>query len=234
MKAAFLSEFASVRSTLAQMALIYLACGIFICVGMKSAFGMVGAISAMTPFFLTFTFAGYDAMNGWERYRATLPLSRRDIVLGRYANVLACSVVAAAASVVIGLAVTALVPALPIGEEFSARLAEESDPALLTFVAVAALGIMLVVTSFLLPVVLRFGLNKAIRFVPLGMFVVIMLGGLALPNIAGMPEVFTQLDAWLSNPANIPLATAAIAGITLITVAASCLIAMRLYREKDL
>ena len=70
---------------------------------MKSALGMVGAISAMTPFFLTFTFAGYDAMNGWERYRATLPLSRRDIVLGRYANVLACSVVAAAASVVIGL-----------------------------------------------------------------------------------------------------------------------------------
>ena len=63
MKAAFLSEFASVRSTLAQMALIYLACGIFICVGMKSALGMVGAISAMTPFFLTFTFAGYDAMN---------------------------------------------------------------------------------------------------------------------------------------------------------------------------
>ncbi len=234
MKAAFLSEFASVRSTLAQMALIYLACGIFIYVGMKSALGMVGAISAMTPFFLTFTFAGYDAMNGWERYRATLPLSRRDIVLGRYANVLACSIVAAAASIVIGLAVTALVPALPIGEEFSARLAEESDPALLTFVAVAALGIMLVVTSFLLPVVLRFGLNKAIRFVPLGMFVVIMLGGLALPNIAGMSEVFTQLDAWLSNPANIPLATAAIAGITLIVFAASCLIAMRLYREKDL
>ncbi len=234
MKAAFLSEFASVRSTLAQMALIYLACGIFICIGMKSVLGMVGAISAMTPFFLTFTFAGYDTLNGWERYRAALPLSRRDIVLGRYANVLACSVVAAAASVVAGLAIAAFAPSLPIGEELASNLAKEADLALLALVAVSALAVMLIVTSFLLPAVFRFGMNKAMRFVPIGMFVVIMLGGLALPNIAGMPDVLVQLDAWLSDPSNMPLATAAIAGITLAVFAASCLVAVRLYRSKDL
>lgn len=234
MKAAFLSEFASVRSTLVQMALVYLACGAFICVGMKSVLGMVSAISAMTPFFLMFTFAGYDAMNGWERYRAALPLSRRDIVFGRYANVLVCSVAAAAISFALGIAIAAVAPLLPIGGDLSAGLASECDPALVALVAVAALAVMLVVTSFLLPVVLRFGMNKAVRYVPIGLFVVTMLVGLALPNVAGMPQALASLDAWFSDPANMPLATATIAVATLAVFSASCLAAVRLYRTKDL
>lgn len=147
---------------------------------------------------------------------------------------LACSVVAAAASVVVGLAIAAFAPSLSIGEELASNLTKEADLALLALVAVSALATMLVATSFLLPAVFRFGMNKAMRFVPIGVFVVIMLGSLALPNIAGMPDVLVQLDAWLSNPSNMPLATAAIAGITLAVFAVSCLVAVRLYRSKDL
>ncbi|MDO4443175.1 MAG: ABC-2 transporter permease, partial [Slackia sp.] len=92
MKAAFLSEFITSRNVLMQSLAIYAAASLVIGISMQSPTAMVACIGAMTPLMMVFTFCALDAANGWERFRATLPVSRAAIVASRYANVLAASV----------------------------------------------------------------------------------------------------------------------------------------------
>ena len=47
--------------------------------------------------------AGLDNQNGWERYRATLPISRKDIVSARYLCITIFSVIMACAAVLLSI-----------------------------------------------------------------------------------------------------------------------------------
>ena len=84
MKAAFLCEFLTARNVLSQSAVIYVVVAAVLGISMQSVVALVAAISAMTPFLMLFTFCAYDSMNGWERFRATLPISRCELVVSRY------------------------------------------------------------------------------------------------------------------------------------------------------
>lgn len=85
MKRAFMSEFAIMRSFIPSIAGV----GLFIFAILTIAnmsdgdSGMSAgacAVSAMSPIMVMNSLAGYDNQNGWERYRATLPFTRKDIV----------------------------------------------------------------------------------------------------------------------------------------------------------
>ena len=85
MKRAFMSEAAIMRSFLPSIAGV----GLFIFVVLTLANASDGdsgmsagtcAVSAMSPIMIMSSLAGYDNQNGWERYRATLPFSRKDII----------------------------------------------------------------------------------------------------------------------------------------------------------
>ena len=92
MKTAFLSEFITSKNVLMQSVVIYVVVSLVIGVSMQSPIAMVACIGAMTPFLMVFTFCALDGLNGWERFRATLPVFRAAIVASRYANVLVASV----------------------------------------------------------------------------------------------------------------------------------------------
>lgn len=89
MKRAFMSETAIVRTLAPSIAGV----GLFIFVVLTLANATDGdsgmsagacAVSAMSPIIIMNSLAGYDNQNGWERYRATLPFSRKDIICARY------------------------------------------------------------------------------------------------------------------------------------------------------
>ncbi len=82
MKRAFMSEFAIMRSFIPSIAGV----GLFIFAILTIAnmsdgdSGMSAgacAVSAMSPIMVMNSLAGYDNQNGWERYRATLPFTRK-------------------------------------------------------------------------------------------------------------------------------------------------------------
>ena len=88
MKRAFMSELAIARSLIPSIAGV----GLFMFVVLTLAnasdvdSGMSAgacAVSAMSPIIIMNSLAGYDNQNGWERYRATLPFSRKDIICAR-------------------------------------------------------------------------------------------------------------------------------------------------------
>lgn len=86
MKAMIVSDFAVLRSALLQLLGICLVIALFMGYVM-GAVGTAAAIAAMIPFTGLFSLAAYDEQNNWERFRLTLPLTRRQVVFGRYASI---------------------------------------------------------------------------------------------------------------------------------------------------
>lgn len=236
MKTAFLSEFASVRAMLLQSLGLYLIIGLVIGVSMGTAVGMAACIAAMTPFMMAFTFSAYDAMNGWERFRASLPVSRTALVASRYLNILASSLVMMALGSFLAIAFAHIAQALPfVDAETAAQLAKEAaDP--LTLVAAAAVGmtLILLVAFIMLPPILRFGMTKAMRIIPLLMVMCIPAAVWLLPEFLGDANLLANASAWLENPANMPLLIAGVFAFALIACAASFAVATMLYRDKEL
>lgn len=106
MKRAFMSELAIVRTLVPSIAGV----GLFIFVVLTLANASDGdasmsagacAVSAMSPIVVMNSLAGHDNQNGWERYRATLPLSRKDIICARYLCIVAFSAIMACATVLL-------------------------------------------------------------------------------------------------------------------------------------
>ena len=86
MKAMIVSDFAVLRSALLQLVGICVVIALFMGYAMGTLVGGAAAIAAMPPFMLLFSLAATDELNGWERFRLTLPLTRRQVVFGRYAS----------------------------------------------------------------------------------------------------------------------------------------------------
>ncbi|MEI3548858.1 MAG: ABC-2 transporter permease [Adlercreutzia sp.] len=86
MKAMIVSDFAVLRSAILQLLGICAIIALFMGYAMGTLVGGAAAIAAMPPFMLLFSLAATDEQNNWERFRLTLPLTRRQVVFGRYAS----------------------------------------------------------------------------------------------------------------------------------------------------
>ena len=109
MKRAFMSELAIVRTLVPSIAGV----GLFIFVVLTLVNASDGdsgmsagacAVSAMSPIMVMNSLAGFDSQNGWERYRATLPFSRKDIIRARYLSVIVFSALMACAATLLSIA----------------------------------------------------------------------------------------------------------------------------------
>lgn len=235
MKAAILSEFSAIKNVLLQQFVIYLVVGAFVGIGMGSATAMVACISAMAPILMVFTFAGYDSMNGWERFRATLPVSREALVIGRYANVLLTSLATLVAAMIIAFILGQLVDVLPIDAETAQFIADEMrDPAMVMGGGLTGLCLMLLFTSVLQPFILRYGMTKAMRWVPAGLMLAFFLAVLILPQVVDAPAFLVDFIAWTENPDNLPLLVGGLTVLSLGVYCISCAAAITLYRKKEL
>ena len=108
MKRAFMSELAIVRTLVPSISGV----GLFIFVVLTLANASDGdsgmsagacAVSAMSPIMVMSSLAGFDNQNGWERYRATLSLSRKDIICARYLSIIVFSAVTACAAALLSI-----------------------------------------------------------------------------------------------------------------------------------
>lgn len=232
MKAALLSELITSKNVLIQSLAIYAAVSLVIGISMQSPIAMVACIGAMTPFMMTFTFCALDGMNGWERFRATLPVSRTAIVASRYASILLATVAMVLTAWCIGMLLSAALPALFPDWAVSAAFAQEaSDPAVFLFAGMMGSGLMLAVAAFVLPFAMRFGMTKSIRIIPVFAVMLIPVSIFFVQQVPDMARLAADVSLWVDQ--HVALASALFVAIVLAIYAASCAVTAALYRKKE-
>ena len=232
MKRAFMSELAIVRTLIPSIAGV----GLFIFVVLTLANASDGdsgmsagacAVSAMSPIIIMNSLAGYDNQNGWERYRATLPFSRKDIICARYLCIIAFSAVMACAAVLLNII------ALPLFDHTGIPSPGQTVFEI-TIASAASMLISLMMVFLAQPLFFRFGHMEALRL-SVGLFALMGCGTMAMLSSSN------PISNWLMSiaganpdPAVLGCLCAGIAALTLVLCAISCAVSTKVYRARDL
>lgn len=232
MKRAFMSELAIVRSLVPSIAGV----GLFIFVVLTLANASGGdsgmsagacAVSAMSPIMVMSSLAGFDNQNGWERYRATLPISRKDIICARYLSIIAFSAVMTCASALLSIIT------LPFfdhtGMPSTGQFVFET-----TIASAASMLISLMMVFLAQPLFFRFGHMEALRLF-VGLFA--LLGCLAMAALSSSNPISNWLMSIAGanpDPAVLGCLCAGIAALALALCAISCAVSTKVYRARDL
>lgn len=189
-------------------------------------------LTVLIPFTLVFTIISLDERNNWQSLRLTLPLSRTDIVLGRYASALLftiCGLVLGFVAVGIVFALSLVLPEVVSFEDMMGDFGWQP----LVLVSVGGLGMMLIMLSIILPMTTRFGMTKAVRYVPLLFLLFIPLVYMAdLTGFASQQFVLDFVN-WVKSPEGSLQLTALVAVATCAIYAVSGAISLKLYEHRE-
>ena len=219
MKTMMLADFLALAKSLRKWALLY----VLLAFGMCLVFGGTPALIL----FISFPFAHTvlapmlmrDQDRGWNAFRQALPLSRTDVVAGRYASiaiVVTASVSLGAAIYMISCVIDVIVPGLPLIAHFTQGF---DAPGLISFSA-ATFSITIAAFGLSLPFMFSDNHRKAINYIP---FTFMMA-------IAGWIYIFRSMnfDAFL------PLVGGCVTAAALALYVVSERAAVRGYATRDL
>lgn len=233
MKRAFMSELAIARSLIPSIAGV----GLFIFVVLTLANASDGdsgmsagacAVSAMSPIIFMNSLAGFDNQNGWERYRATLPLSRKDIICARYLSIIVFSAVMACAAALLSIVSFPLFNSagIPLTGQIVFEIAIPS--------AAASMLISLMMVFLAQPLFFRFGHMEALRL-SVGLFALLGCGAMAtLSSSNPISNWLMSIAGANPDPAVLGCLCAGIAVLALALCAISCTVSTKVYRVRDL
>lgn len=232
MKRAFMSEFAIMRSFIPSIAGV----GLFIFAVLTIANMSDGdsgisagacAVSAMSPIMVMSSLAGYDNQNGWERYRATLPFTRKDIICARYLCIIVFSATMACAAALLNIIALPLFDGMGISS--TGQIIFEIVSA-----SFASMLISLVLVFLTQPLFFRFGHMEALRL-SLGLFA--LLGCLTMATLSSSNPISNWLMSFAgANPdqAVIGCLCAGMAVLAFALFTLSVAISTKVYQARDL
>lgn len=232
MKRAFMSELAIARTLVPSIAGVSLF--IFVVLTLANTSGgdsgtSAGAcaVSAMSPIIFMNSLAGFDNQNGWERYRATLPFSRKDIICTRYLCIVVFSAIMTCAAVLLSIIVLPLfnsVGVTPTGQTvFEIAIA-----------SAASMLISLMMVFLAQPLFFRFGHMEALRL-SVGLFALLGCGTMAtLSSSNPISNWLMSIAGANPDPAVLGCLCAGIAVLALALCAISCTVSTKVYRVRDL
>lgn len=234
MKSMFLNDLTIMRWYLIQTYGICVAIGLFMGVAMGSLLTMGTCIASMIPLLTAFSLLSYDELNNWQVYRLAMPLSRSDVVSGRYLCVLAVALASAllglATSLLVGLIAQLLGPASMI----AALSFEGSPPEVVVASTLFGLSASLIMAAALIPPVMKSGMTKGVRFAPF-IIMFIFLAGASLLGDDGVlvPYIPRMLGLFGNSEAGAVIAAGIVCAISVLLLAASHQVTRRLYATRD-
>lgn len=229
-------ELAVLKKYLKQITFTMLIVIVCLVAGMGSLMSVPGVAFLTVTFSVSMSASAYDDQNGWGSYRLVMPVTRREVVQGRYALNLLLAIAAAAIAAVLMTAFIALGSAVEL-PEFLANLAvwdnQQLEATLAASISCACIG--LCICSVTLPAYFKFGMTKATQYLPFIMiflsvapFLVLgVIGGPLLDQVKGAIEL-------AETTGGLGLIAFAALAISLAVYAASSFIAVRLYSARDL
>lgn len=237
MKAMMMSDLISIKTYLISQTIMAVIIAVFMTLVMGNIYVIMPVIGCIISFSLIFTLIAYDERNGWERFRLTLPLSRTQVLGGRYASALVVSLLGALTGLLVSVACIIVLPALPesvpVNQELMAQIGTiEWQGLILTFAAPIVLSLLLLAVT--LPIAAKFGMTKAVRYIPLVFFFVFMGVMLAVQQLGATPPAFIMdFLVWVQQPEGTLIAAAAVLALTLALYAASFFVANKLYAAHE-
>lgn len=228
-------ELAVLKKYLKQITFTMLIVIVCFVAGMGSLTSVPGVAFLVVTFSVSMSASAYDDQNGWGSYRLVMPVTRREVVQGRYALNLLLAIAAAVAAVLM-TAFIALGSAVEL-PEFLANLAvwdnQQLEATLAASTSCACIGLCM--CSVTLPAYFKFGMTKATQYLPFIMIVLSVAPFLVLGVIGGplLDQVKGAIELAETTGGLGLIAFAALA-ISLAVYAASSFIAVRLYSARDL
>jgi len=147
---------------LRQLALSILFMAVGFTAGMGNTSALPGIIFMMGMFSLSNSASHYDEQNDWAAFRLTLPVSRRDVVLGRYLFVLAGTLAASLLVAVVACLLSWMGGASLLPEVVANVVHLDADMIKAGVFALAFCSAMgFVIASVSMPVFFKFGQTKA-------------------------------------------------------------------------
>lgn len=184
--------------------------------------------------------AAYDDQNGWGRYRLTMPLSRRDIVLGRYAAIVTFGLTGAVVGFAASFALMGIATVIELPGGLSQALAF-SPELLATTVSAAAFCVLVgsFVASVVSPMYFKFGQTKATQWLPAMIFLalyapVVVLGASGALDTMVSTGVLAEALAFIETPAGLAIFVVAACVAALVLLGISAAVSLRLYATREL
>ncbi|WP_419053512.1 ABC-2 transporter permease [Collinsella stercoris] len=229
-------ELAVLKKYLKQITFTMLIVIVCLVAGMGSLTSVPGMAFLTVTFSVSMSASAYDDQNGWGSYRLVMPVTRREVVQGRYALNLLLAIAAAAVAAVLMTAFIALGSAVEL-PEFLANLAvwdnQQLEATLAASTSCACIGLCM--CSVTLPAYFKFGMTKATQYLPFIMIVLSVAPFLVLGVIGGplLDQVKGAIEL-AETTGGLGLFAFAALAISLAVYAASSFIAVRLYSARDL
>lgn len=192
MRTVIISDILTMRKPLAQLALI----GVFIALFTGSV-----AIAGFFPLLFMTSLFTVDEQNGWERFRLTLPVTRSQVVRGRYLTVLVSCAVSVLAAMALAVPLSWLAETgLPVATVLPTEGPGIGELLFTTSVASAAAALaILLLASLSMPVYLRYGATKASRLAPAVVILAFCLAMATLEQVGVLAQWGPHVDAWLEG-----------------------------------
>ena len=229
MKAMIMSDLLIAKKYLLQQLGVSIAVGIFITVMIGNLYVAAPMVGVMIPFSLTITILALDERANWQQFRLALPMSRSNVIAGRYVSFALLALLGIAAGLLVTLVMVAVAQIAPGVPQLADLMMNFSWQAML-FASVAGLAIILVMLSVTMPLFSRFGMTKGVRYLPLliiiGVFFAFQLDGNGPP-----PEFVANVLNLLESPAGTIAIAAGVLAITAAVYAISAAISTKLYHD---
>lgn len=238
MKKAFLVELTVLTGYIKQLLPIAAIVGLFVAFGMGTVVPLAGIFVTMFSMMGAMAASAYDDASNWGAYRLTLPLSRRDVVLGRYVAVIAM----AGVGVALGLALQALAVAVGALNVLPAELGDvlhmtKADVLASIFSLFLCLFMGASAAAFTIPAYFKFGNTKATQFLP--MFVMLayficMIGFGQIADHIDAAEALARFASWMESYAGTAACSLLLMALTLLVMTISAAVSMHTYARRDL
>ena len=233
MKPMITLDFIVARTYLAQEAIVSIPIGIIVSFFIGNVYTMPAAFAALVPFVIGFSLFALDEKNDWEQFRLALPLSRENVITGRYAT---CALLAVAGILfgaiicLLTIAIASIAPSLPNASQIVQST--EAMPAIAAPCAGAIANLAMLAIA--IPAIAKCGMTKAVRFIPL---IAVLLVCLAIGAFGGGEAIViveAAIDEASSTAADFTLLLFAAAVVAMAIYAASCTLSCKLYRHREL
>lgn len=241
MKRAYMIEMTVLRSYLRQLLGIGFITALFIGIGMQSVIALPAVLTMMLFMMSAMSAAAYDEHNGWGAFRLTMPLSRHDVVLGRYGVIFTIG----CCGILIGWVATAIITAaatfmeLPGG--LSAALAFDVNTMMgSVFATFFCMFMGSFVAGIATPIYFRFGQTKATQYLPLITLLVFFIAPMLVLNSglldSGVVEFLSLKNAlgFVETPTGLACFVVAAAVASLVVLAISAAVSLKLYERREL
>ena len=209
--------------------------------GMRTAVMAPGLLAMMYLLLGVSGTNSFDDLNGWGRLRLAMPLSRRDVVLGRYGSIVTLGLGGLAAGLATALVLAAVARVIPLPGGLSSALALSEDSLLgisLSAGALFAAGSLCAAVE--VPLFFRFGNTRTTQYLPLVPLVallcpIIVLGGSGMIDESALtPEGIAGALGLIWSPAGVAACLAGLLALSVAALSVSAAISLRLYEGREL